>query len=114
MEFYMAVSQHTTDDIPEDTAKLLAVLSYFTIFGWLISLFCYGKNRCPLLRFHLRQSLGLILSFAVFSFIPLIGWLATLVLLVFWAIAIWQAYNQQKLPLPIVGDRFQRYFYFID
>lgn len=106
--------ESSTDDIAQDTAKLLAVLSYFTIVGWLISLFCYGKNRCPLLRFHLRQSLGLILCFAIASFIPLVGWLATIVLFVFWCIAIWQAYHQSKSPLPYVGDNFQRYFDFID
>jgi len=110
----MAHYESSTDDIAEDTAKLLAVLSYFTVIGWLISLFCYGKSRCPLLRFHLRQSLGLILLFAVFSFVPLIGWLATIAVLGLWCIAVWQAYNQSKAPLPYVGDRFQRYFDFID
>ncbi|QOL24948.1 hypothetical protein LP316_11610 [Thalassotalea sp. LPB0316] len=110
----MAHYSSSTDEIAADTARLLAVLSYFTIIGWLISLFCYGKNRCPLLRFHLRQSLGLILLFAVFSVVPLVGWLATVVLFVFWCIAVCHAYNQNKTPLPYVGDRFQRYFDFID
>ncbi|NQY62667.1 MAG: hypothetical protein HRT38_02900 [Alteromonadaceae bacterium] len=37
----------------DDMAKMVAVLGYLTIFGWLIALFLYGKYKSPLARHHL-------------------------------------------------------------
>ena len=54
-----------------DQNRLLAVLGYMTIIGWLISLVLYGKHKSSLLRFHLRQSLGLFISATFFMVVPL-------------------------------------------
>ena len=45
--------------------KTLSVISYITIIGWIVS-FVMGKdNANSLLKYHLRQSLGLV----IFSFV---------------------------------------------
>lgn len=96
-----------------DMEKVVAVVSYFTVVGWLIAVVIYGKHRSAFSRFHLRQSLGLVITAAVLSFIPLIGWLCTLVLAVFWLIALVQTCLGHQYLVPVVGEFFQEHLDFI-
>lgn len=102
--------------------KTLSIVSYITVFGWLIS-FITGKEKADsLLKYHLKQSLGLvifsiILSIAlsvllslthigilgIFGFIPLI-------LMVIGAI---NAANEVEKPLPLIGKMAEDTFSFI-
>ena len=50
--------QHITNRLPYDMVKVVSILGYLTVFGWLLALFIYGKHNSALARFHLQQSLG--------------------------------------------------------
>lgn len=96
-----------------DMVKIVSVMSYLTIVGWLIAAFLYGNHKSALARFHLRDSLGLTLTAAVLFLLPLIGWLLALVVAVVWFVGIYHAINNQRYALPIFGDFFQRHLDFI-
>ena len=100
--------------------KTVAVVSYITFIGWLVSyLFLYPKQKAPLGAFHLRQSLGLYLCGLVLSILNRafasglmwgVGNVAAVLLFVLWLIGLISAINGQQKPLPVVGEYFQRWF----
>lgn len=100
--------------------KTVAVVSYITFIGWLISyLFLYPKQKDVLGAFHLRQSLGLYLCGLVLSILNRafatglmwgVGNIVAVLLFVLWLIGLISAINGQQKPLPVVGEYFQRWF----
>ena len=104
---------HTESKAVYDMAKIVAVLSYFTIFGWVIAIILYGFHKSTFARFHLRQSLGLVITAAILSFIPLIGWLINIGVMFAWFLAIYYAVTGQKRAVPFMGDFYQRQLDFI-
>lgn len=106
----MQVSEQLTSN---DRTKFIAILSYMTIVGWLIALVLHGKDKDPLARFHLRQSLGLFVTAMVLAFVPLVGWLINLFLIVAWCYGLYSAVIGHKYTLPIIGDFYQRHIDFI-
>lgn len=104
-------TSNNMDDCTID--KTISVLCYFTLIGWLIALVLYGKYKSPLARFHLRQSLGLFITGALLTFIPLIGWFANIFILMAWCYGVYSAFIYHKLNVPIVGDYYQEHFDFI-
>lgn len=109
------------------TNRTMAIVAYLTIIGWLIVYFRYrnmpGKN--PLVKYHLGQSLGIILlgvalSIAagiVVSIIPPLGFvlsfagLLPLILFIFGIIA---ANNEACNPVPGIGKMFENRFSFLE
>jgi len=96
-----------------DLSKVFSIVSYLTVVGWLVALVFNGRNRSCLISFHLRQSLGLILTAALLSFIPLIGWLLNIVVLFFWLMAIYRAFLGERYCVPIIGFFYQEKLAFI-
>jgi len=103
----------TSEHMEHDNARLLAAVSYLTIVGWLVALCFCGSYKNTLMHFHLRQSLGLIISAAVLSFVPLIGWLLLCVLAVYWVLAFIHALKGDFYQVPLIGLYFQQHFNFI-
>lgn len=102
--------------------KTLSIVSYITLIGWIIAYFV-GKDKADdLLKFHLKQSLGLIIFSIIWSILlniiisisslPILGVLgfASLILMI---IGIINAANGVKKPLPIIGSMFEDKFAFI-
>lgn len=104
---------HSDSRLQYDMVKIVSVLSYITIVGWAVAMFLYGGHKSSFARFHLRQSLGLILTGAMLAFIPLIGWLLALGVIVAWFIGLFHAMNGQRKMLPVVGKFYQTHFDFI-
>lgn len=96
-----------------DHARTIAVLSYFTIVGWVAAIVLFGSYKSPFAGFHLRQSLGLIIVAAILSFIPLIGWALNIVLAVFWVVSLVHAFKGEYYTVPLVGVSFQTHLRFI-
>lgn len=103
--------------------KTLAIISYITIIGWLIAYFVGKDNADSLLKYHLKQSLGLaILSIAfsavlniVASVFPFLGFLSIISLLI-WVLLILGIINangEKQKPLPIIGNWANNQFTFI-
>jgi len=102
-----------TSHTEHDFARFISILSYLTIIGWLLAIFVYGTYKSKLAAFHLRQSLGLIIVFALLSFIPLIGWLLNLAVVFFWLVSIYHAFKGDYYNVPFLGVAFQTHFRFI-
>ncbi|MCW8832409.1 MAG: hypothetical protein OQK09_01785 [Colwellia sp.] len=96
-----------------DMPRVIAVVSYLTLIGWLIATMLYGKHRSHFARFHLRQSLGLIITGALLSFIPLIGWLMNVAVCLVWLFALYHAIQGYQQKVPFLGDFYQEHLDFI-
>jgi uncharacterized membrane protein len=105
----------TTED------KTVAIISYLTLIGFIVALVMHGSKKTHLGAYHLRQSLGLMItSIAVMvvgmglAFIPFLGWLADLALwfglIVLWFTGFLAAVNGQRKPIALVGEHFQKWF----
>ena len=97
-----------------DMAKLVAIISYFTLLGWLVAIALYGKHKSTFTCFHLRQSLGLIITGALLSFIPLIGWSLNFIVILAWLYALFYAIQGQQQKVPLLGIYFQEHLDFIN
>lgn len=100
--------------------KTLSMISYITIIGWLIA-YVVGKDRLDAFsKYHLRQSLGLVLISLVLNILSIsvsvlgmvfdIVGILTLILMI---IGIVNAANNQIKPLPFIGKFFENKFSFI-
>lgn len=96
-----------------DMAKIISVLCYITLIGWLVAMLLYGNHKSAQTRFHLRQSLGLIITAALLSFIPLIGWVLNIVVIVLWFVALFHAVQGKEYQVPVVGPLYQAHLDFI-
>jgi len=94
-------------------ATLVSVISYFTLIGWVVAMVIYDKHQSSLASFHLRQSLGLIITGALLSFIPLIGWLLNFGVIIAWFIGIYAAIQGKEISVPLLGNTYQEYLDFI-
>ena len=104
--------------------KTLSFVSYITLIGWLIAYFSGKDTANSLLKYHLKQALGLFILSLVFNvaisivvmivpalaFLSYIG-LALLVLMIFGII---NASNEVEKPLPVVGKLFEDKFEFLN
>lgn len=94
----------------KDQAKLVAILSYITIIGWVIALVLNMNQKTKLGSFHLRQALIIVLAGMVVMWIPLVGWLLGIILFVLWIIGLIGAINGQEKEIPIIGKYAQDWF----
>ena len=94
-------------------ATLVAVISYFTLIGWVVAMIIYDKHQSSLASFHLRQSLGLIITGAMLSLIPLVGWVLNIGVILAWAVGIYSAIQGQEYKVPLLGDFYQQHLDFI-
>ena len=94
-------------------ATLVAVISYFTLIGWVVAMVIYDKHQSSLASFHLRQSLGLIITGAILSLIPLVGWILNVGVLLAWVVGLYGEIRGQEYKVPLLGDLYQQYLDFI-
>jgi len=104
--------------------KTFSIISYITIIGWLVAYFGGKDTADDLLKYHLRQSLGLAIVGFIFGvatnivtrLVPIVGMIlsvASIIILVLLIIGIINAANGVKKPLPIIGKMFEDKFSFI-
>jgi len=106
---------------PGIDGKTIAIISYFSVVGWIIAYVLYTSNKSQLAVYHLRQSLALILCgiacyiiFIVLLFIiPFISffiWILGVVFFVLWIMGLISAINGQEKPVPVIGPMAQSMF----
>ena len=113
----------TTDD-----GKAAAIVSYFSIVGWLIAYFALYKDKeTELARYHLRQTLLfaivstvlyillsiILVPIIITTGITFLGYLLNVLWLAFfilWLIGLIGAIQGQKKPIPFIGDKAQSVF----
>ncbi len=92
--------------------KTLLIIATYVLF--FIPLFDEQTKKDPFFRFHMRQSLGLLLAWVVSSIIgrlPMIWVVAPfmqLFLIVLWFMAIISACKGKQEPVPVFGAYFQK------
>ena len=111
-----------------DNGKTAAIISYFTIIGWLIAYFAMHKdNKTELGSYQLRQTLLLniaaivigwglgfvlgilIVSTGIFALIY-ISYVLQLAIFVIWIVGLIGAINGEKKPMPLIGEKAQTMF----
>lgn len=97
-----------------DMNKVISILCYLTPIGWLIAMVLHGNDKSDMARFHLRQSLGLLLTAALLTFIPLIGWLLNLLVFAAWIQGLYYAISAQQKNVHMLGDFYQSHLDFIN
>ncbi len=98
--------------------KTVAIISYLTIVGWIVALVLNNNNPSSLGKFHIRQSLGIILisvAASLLASIPILGWIISLALsilsFVLWIIGILDAIAERdNKPVPLIGEQCQIWF----
>lgn len=104
--------------------KNLSIISYITIIGWLyVYITTNHQNRDSLVKYHLKQSLGLIIVSFLFSIVlsilvsivPALYFINFLSLgfLILWILGIINAANSAEKPVPAIGKMFEDKFDFI-
>ena len=91
-----------------DQGKLIAILSYGTLLGWIIALLLHQQHPSGLGIFHLRQTLGLYLSTLLLGWLPFVGWLLLIALSVLWVLGLVAAIQGQREAVPVVGGWYQQ------
>ncbi len=100
-----------------EDGKTIAIISYLTLIGLIAALIMNGNKKNTFASYHIRQSLGLMLTafaLSLLNIIPIIGqiiWLiGFIVLLYMWIMGLMNAVNGREKPLPILGDKYLEWF----
>ncbi len=116
--------QSLTPTASSSEDKTVAILAYLTVIGLIVAIVMHGNKKTQLGAYHLRQSLGLMVTglalwAAVFliALIPFIGWMISLAsfvlwigLFVLWLIGFIAAVSGQFKPIPLLGEHYQKWF----
>jgi uncharacterized membrane protein len=117
MDRHEEVETETVSSTAED-GKITAIVAYITIIGLIIAFIMNSDKKNPFASYHIRQSLGLMISYLVLwvliARIPYIGWilstLGSIFLFVLWIAGLINAINTRKKPVPVLGIYFQDWF----
>ena len=96
--------------------KTAAIVAYLTIFGTIIAFFLNFDDRNKFAYFHIRQALGIQLSFYFTIFF--IGYFQSIMISIafylFFAVlsfyGLLTAINNKTTPVPLLGEYFQKLF----
>lgn len=119
----MSTETNSTNSAPSTgvDGKTIAIISYFSLVGWIIAYVLFTSNRSRLAAFHLRQTLALmlcsvaiyILFFVLLFIISLLSfalWFVYIGLFILWVIGLVAAINGQEKPMPVIGQMAQNLF----
>lgn len=105
-----------TEVTNEVQGKNIAIISYLTVIGLIIAFVLNNEKKEAFAKFHIRQSLGLVLTslaISVVNIIPILGWIVSLigffVLLYMWIVGLLNAINGREKVVPILGDKYSEW-----
>ena len=105
-----------TEVTNEVQGKNIAIISYLTVIGLIIAFVLNNEKKEAFSKFHIRQSLGLVLTslaISVVNIIPILGWIVSLigffVLLYMWIVGLLNAINGREKVVPILGDKYSEW-----
>ncbi|NND11140.1 MAG: YtxH domain-containing protein [Flavobacteriaceae bacterium] len=107
-----AAASEAIDDAKEvlSDGKNVAIIAHLTIIGWIIALIMNNGNKTEIGSFYIRQMLGLMILSVILYYVPVVGWILNLVLIVFWVMSLIGAFNGEKKVSPGIGQLFQDIF----
>ena len=97
-------------------AKNTAIVAYLTIIGAVVAIFMNQDNKSEFASFHIRQALGLFISFFLLGYLVgyLDSWSASsafyLFYFILWIYGFLGALQGQKKEIPLLGKFFQNLF----
>lgn len=80
-------------------AKTTSIVAYLTWIGFLVAILAGDKEGA---RFHVNQALVIFL-FSLISFIPCVGWIWGIFMVVCWFMGFIAAINQEEKEVPLIG-----------
>lgn len=99
-----------------EEGKSAAITSYILIIGVLIAMTMNSENKNPFASFHIRQAFGLSVTFISLGLIIsnfnnlMITFSMWIFLSILWTYAIITAIRGEAVPIPILGNLFQKWF----
>ena len=99
-----------------EEGKTIAIMSYILVVGVLIAMSMNAENKNTFASFHIRQALGISLTFISLGLIisnfdsmmiSLPMWVFVSIL---WTYGIFSAIKGDTKPMPLLGNFFQKWF----
>ncbi len=91
-------------------SKTTAIIAHITLIGWIIAIVINSKEKNEFASFYIRQLLGLYLAGLILGWIPIIGWLISIAVFIFWLMSLISAVQGEKKETPLIGHYFQDWF----
>lgn len=103
-------------DTVANQGKTAAIIAYLTIIGTIIAYFINNDTKNPFASFHIRQALGIHITFYLLGII--VSWFDTwlistpfyLFIIVLWGYGMIAAIQGERNEVPILGKQFQNWF----
>ncbi|HRE78994.1 MAG TPA: hypothetical protein PLL09_14340 [Flavobacterium sp.] len=96
--------------------KNAAIVAYLTIIGSVIAIFMNSENKSSFASFHIRQALGIFLTFFALGY-PIgyfDSWMISSAFYIFffilWIFGFMGALNNEEKKVPLLGDFYQNIF----
>ncbi|UPQ78664.1 hypothetical protein M0M57_13685 [Flavobacterium azooxidireducens] len=96
--------------------KNAAIVAYLTIIGSVIAIFMNSENKSSFASFHIRQALGIFLTFFALGY-PIgyfDSWMISFAFYIFffilWIFGFMGALNNEEKKVPLLGDFYQNIF----
>jgi len=105
----MPAKKMNTGSNTDSDGKTIAIVSYITWIGWIIALIMNNDKKNDFARFHIRQSLIIMIG-SLLTWIRYVGWIWGIFLLVLWIIGLIAAINGEKKQVPVLGALAQDWF----
>ncbi|WP_103865132.1 DUF4870 domain-containing protein [Aquimarina sp. I32.4] len=103
----------------EKQGKTAAIVAYLTIIGTIIAFFMNQEQKNKFTNFHIRQALGINISFYLIGALVSIfdSWAVSSAFYVFifvlWIFGLITAMKEEQKVVPLLGPFFQKWFSFI-
>lgn len=96
--------------------KSAAIVAYLSIIGTIIAYFMNNDSKNPFASFHIRQALGIHITFYLLGFV--ISWFNSwwisggfyIFILILWIYGIVAAIQGNRNLVPVLGVKFQEWF----
>ena len=99
-----------------EQGKQTAIVSYLTIIGTVIAIFMNNENKNSFASFHIRQALGIFLTFFLLGY-PIgyfDSWMITAsfwtFIFILWLFGFMNALNGEQKAVPFLGEFYQKLF----
>lgn len=102
-----------------EKGKTAAITSYILIIGVLIAISMNSENKNSFASFHIRQALGLSITFLSLGLIVsnfdslMISATMWIFVSILWTYGFFTAIKGDMKPIPLLGNLFQKAFHFI-
>ena len=99
-----------------EQGKQTAIVSYLTIIGTIIAIFMNSENKNAFASFHIRQALGIFLTFFLLGY-PVgyfDSWMVSAsfwtFIFILWLFGFMNALNGEQKTVPFLGEFYQKLF----